>query len=91
MAIHGFEITLNSTLDASIKQGYSWIADDNTTDKIKPRTYKIVKISENNPMQFEIIAKQYIEDKYEQVDNSTSSKDGIYIEEREYYGHDITV
>jgi len=90
-ARNGFEITLNSTLDASIKQGYSWIADDNTTDKIKPRTYKIVKISENNPMQFEIIAKQYIEDKYEQVDNSTSSKDGIYIEEREYYGHDITV
>ena len=42
-------------------------------------------------MEFEIIAKEYIQDKYDQVDNSTSSKDGIYIEDREYYGHNIVV
>jgi hypothetical protein len=34
---------------------------------------------------------EYLQDKYDQIDSSTSSKDGIYVDEREYYGHTITL
>lgn len=87
----GFTVTFTSDLNSNIKQGNNWIIKENSTDKIVPKKYRIKQIKESSPMQFDFTAVEYLEDKYESIDNSTSSKDGIYLEEREYYGHDITV
>jgi predicted phage tail protein len=86
-----FSLTFSTNLDTDIKQGYAWIIKENTSDKIAPKKYRIKEAKESSPMNFEFTATEYLENKYESIDKSTSSRDGIYIEEREYYGHDIIV
>lgn len=90
-ARNNFQVTLTENIDSAIKKGSSWIVAENNTDNIRPKKYRIKQVKEFSPMQFEFTATEYLEDKYENIDNSTSSKDGIYLEEREYYGHEIVV
>jgi len=66
----------------------TWIIKENTTDEIKPKKYKIKKITETANMIFKIVGLEYLEEKYDQIDSSADDS-GIYLEEREYYGHDI--
>ena len=42
-------------------------------------------------LKYEITSIEYIREKFDDIDASTSSKDGINLDEREYYGHDIIV
>lgn len=90
-AKNGFQVTFNSQIDSSIVKGSTWIINENTTDKIKPKKYRVKDIKETSQNQYQIVGIEYLEDKYEQIDASSSAKGGIYIEEREYYGHNITV
>jgi predicted phage tail protein len=88
---NGFEVGLSSSLDPSIKAGANWIIKENTAEKIKPKEYKIESLKEVSELNFEITALEYIREKFDDIDASTSSKDGINLDEREYYGHDIVV
>jgi predicted phage tail protein len=88
---NGFLVEFTAAIDSSIIKGSTWIINENTTDKIKPKKYRIKNIKEIAQTQYQIVAIEYLEDKYEQIDSSTSARGGIYIEEREYYGHNITV
>jgi len=90
-AMNGFQVTFSSTIDSAIVKGSTWIINENTADKIKPKKYRIKDIKETSQTQYQIVAIEYLEDKYEQIDASTSARGGIYVEEREYYGHNITV
>ncbi|MCH1612373.1 MAG: phage tail protein, partial [Flavobacteriales bacterium] len=90
-AMNGFQVTFDSEIDSAIIKGSTWIINENTADKIKPKKYRIKNIKEIAQTQYQIVAIEYLEDKYEQIDSSTSARGGIYIEEREYYGHNITV
>ena len=87
----GFNITLSSDLNADIKQGSVWMIKENDTDKIKPKKYKVKNIKELSNLNYEILAVEHLEEKYEQIDNSTGSTSGINLEEREYYGPVIIV
>jgi len=85
----GFEVVFTSNLDSSIVAGYNWIIKENSSDKIKPKYYKIESMSETSSLSFSIQASEYFDEKYEYVDASTSNKNGINITERDYYGHAI--
>ena len=94
----GFEVTLgvdsNSAsprlLDDS-QDGAVWIIKENDQDKIKPRQYRVKEIKEVSSLNYEVMAMEYIEDKYNQIDNSTGAQKGVKFESREYYGHTISV
>ena len=90
-ARNGFELTLTSPLDSSIKAGFNWIIKDNAADKIKPKEYKIENLKEVSELTYEVTALEYVREKFDDIDASTSSKDGINLDEREYYGHTIIV
>jgi len=90
-ARNGFELTLGAPLDSSIKAGFNWIIKDNASDKIKPKEYKVENLKEVSELTYEITALEYIREKFDDIDASTSSKDGINLDEREYYGHTIVV
>jgi predicted phage tail protein len=85
----GFEVVFTSNLDSSIFAGYNWIIKENSSDKIKPKYYKIESMSETSSLSFSIQASEYFDEKYEYVDASTSNRNGINITERDYYGHSI--
>jgi predicted phage tail protein len=87
----GFNATVTSDLDPSIKQGSTWIIKENATDKVKPKKYRVKDIKEVSNVNYEIIATEYLDQKYENIDNTTGSKDGIDFSEREYDGHTIIV
>ena len=89
--LSGSQVTFVSDLDSSIKAGSSWIIESNEADNIKPRQYKIKSIKESSNLEYEITALEYLESKYYYIDESTSSKNGILIEERtEQSGNSIT-
>ena len=90
----GFNVTFSSTLDSSIingvnDKGISWMIKEDSTSEIKPKKYKVIEISESANLTYKIGALEYLEEKYDYIDKSTSNKDGIYLEEREYKGHVI--
>ena len=85
----GFEVVFTSNLDPAIVAGYNWIIKENSADKIKPKYYKIESMSEVSTLSFDIQASEYFDEKYEFVDASTSSRNGINITERAYSGHSI--
>jgi len=87
----GFNITFTSDIDTSIKQGSTWIIKENTVDKVKPKRYRVKDIKEVSNLNYEIIATEYLDQKYENIDNTTGSKDGIDFTEREYDEHVIIV
>ena len=60
-------------------------------DKVKPKKYRVKDIKEVSNVNYEIIATEYLDQKYENIDNTTGSKDGIDFTEREYDGHTIIV
>ena len=82
---------MTSPLDSSIKAGFNWIIKDNAADKIKPKEYKIENLKEVSELTYEVTALEYVREKFDDIDASTSSKDGINLDEREYYGHTIIV
>ena len=90
-ARNGFIVNFNSDLDPTIKQGSTWVIKENDTDSIKPKKYKVKNIKEISNLNYEIIAVEHIEEKYEQIDSATGSTSGIDFDEREYYGHTIVV
>ena len=75
----GFQVIFTTSIDSSIIAGYNWIIKENSSDKIKPKYYKIEFMSEDSPLNFKVRASEYFDKKYEYIDNSTSSKDGINI------------
>lgn len=87
----GFNVTVTSDLDSSIKQGSTWIIKENATDKVKPKKYRVKDVKEVSNVNYEIIATEYLDQKYENIDHTTGSKDGIDFSEREYDGHTIIV
>jgi predicted phage tail protein len=87
----GFNVTFISDIDTSIKQGSTWIIKENSVDKVKPKRYRVKDIKEISNLNYEIIATEYLDQKYENIDNTTGSKDGIDFTEREYDEHVIIV
>jgi len=87
----GFNVTFNENLDSSIDAGSSWIIKQNDAEAIKPKLYRIKKIQESEDMQFDIVCKEYIEDKYTQIDASSASIAGANLADREYSGHTINI
>ena len=87
----GFELTLGSSLDSYIKAGLNWIIKDNAVDKIKPKEYKIEMLKEVSELSYEIIATEYVREKFADIDASSSIRDGTNLDEREYYGHSVIV
>jgi len=86
-----FSITFSSPIDPEIVKGLIWIIKEDAASEISPKKYRVKEIKESSAMNFEIIGTEYLEGKYDQIDKSSSSKDGILLEEREYYGHNIIV
>lgn len=91
----GFQITLSSDIDSTIKKGFSWMIKEKVVtstghvETIKPKQYRIKNIKEISQLQFEVIGVEYLDEKYEQIDNSV--KTGAEIEAREYSGPVINV
>jgi predicted phage tail protein len=79
---NGFEVTFSENIDPSIIVGSSWIIESNDIDKVSPKKYRIKEIKEISNLEYEITALEYLESKYYYIDESTSSKNGIFIEER---------
>lgn len=75
----------------SIFSGASWTIELNDVDKISPKLFRVKQIKEVENMEFEIIAIEYIEEKYSQIDSSTSNLNGSPDNSREYSGHEILV
>jgi predicted phage tail protein len=90
-SVSGFNVTFTTSISADVVQGATWIIKENSSDKIKSKKYRIQEINESSSLVYEIMGIEYLQDKYDQIDSSTSSKDGIYVDEREYYGHTITL
>jgi hypothetical protein len=82
---------LGSSLDSYIKAGLNWIIKDNAVDKIKPKEYKIEMLKEVSELSYEIIAIEYVREKFADIDASSSIRDGANLDEREYYGHSVIV
>ena len=88
----GFELTLSSSLDSTIKSGYVWMIDENNmgTEIIKPSTFRVSSITEEDGLKFTIAASEYHDEKFDAVDKSSAST-GQNFEAREYTGHTIIV
>ena len=52
--------------------GYNFIAlnNQNSTDKIKPKLYKVESVKELSHLNYEITAIDYVAEKYERINNS---------------------
>lgn len=83
----GFNVTFDSNLNSNIKPGFAWIIESNNTDKVEVKNFRIKQIKEASPMIYEVIAIEYSEDKYTQVDASTDSLGGSSEQAREYNAH----
>ena len=55
-AMNGFQVTFSSTIDSAIVKGSTWIINENTADKIKPKKYRIKDIKEVAQTQYQIVA-----------------------------------
>ena len=87
----GFEVSFVENLNDSIQAGSSWIIESNDADKVSPKKYRIKEIKEASNLEYEITALEYLESKYYYIDESTSSNNGIFIEERSSQaGNEIT-
>lgn len=89
----GFQLELftNDTNAGSIFSGSTWMIESNYSANISPKPFRVKQIKEVKNMEFEITAVEYIEEKYSQVDSSTSNLNGSYDQSREYSGHEIIV
>lgn len=87
----GFTLELSNALDSSISSGFLWMIKNDSSNKIKPKPYRVKSIKEVSNLQYEVGCVEYIEEKYEILDqasnshSSTSDTDGT-----EYYGPSIT-
>jgi predicted phage tail protein len=85
-----FNVTFTTSIDVDIKEGFTWIVKENSQDKSRPKQYKIKQVKEVSALNYEVVASEHFEDKYNQIDNSTGSQEGIEFESREYYGPPIS-
>jgi hypothetical protein len=87
----GFTLNLSNALDSSVSSGFLWMIKNDSSNKIKPKPYRVKSIKEVSNLQYEVGCVEYIEEKYEILDqasnshSSTSDTDGT-----EYYGPSIT-
>lgn len=87
---NNFNVTLTTSIDTAINEGFTWIIKENDQDKSRPKQYKIKQVKEISALNYEVVASEHFEDKYTQIDNSTGSEDGIEFQSREYYGPPIS-
>jgi len=91
--LSGFQLELftNDTNAGSIFSGSTWMIESNDSANISPKPFRVKQIKEAKNMEFEITAIEYIEEKYSQIDSSTSNLNGSTDTSREYSGHEIIV
>jgi len=91
-SVSGFKVTLNTSIDSSIKPGYIWMIKSYTSgdEIIEPSLYKVKTITEQENLTFAVNAIEYHPEKYDAVDKSSSSS-GENFEARKYTGHEIVV
>jgi len=77
--------------DMSIAKGAAWMIKDYDSGKVAPKKYRIKEIKEIENMTFEIVAIEYLEEKYETIDKASASLAGYNSTEREYNEHEIVV
>ena len=85
-----FTLSLRSNTYVDIKPGSIWMIENDSSTNIKPKPYRIKSIAEKDNMNFEIVAIEYISEKYDAIDKS-SGFDGAILEDREYSGHEIII
>lgn len=72
-ASNGFQVTFTSDIHSNIKAGHSWFAENlSTTNHTKP--YRIKSIKEVEDLTFEIIALEYVAEKYDFLDTVSSNQ-----------------
>ena len=88
----GFTITVSSTLHSSIKAGYVWMVKESIdgSEEIRPSTYKVKSITEQDGLKFDVTAIEYHLEKFDAVDKSSAST-GEDFKARRYTGHTIEV
>jgi predicted phage tail protein len=87
---NGFEVTIDGDL-TGIEKGFTWMIKEDSDENIKPKKFRVKSLKEVGKLSYEIVGTEYVAEKYEQVSASSSSRDGINFEEREYYGPEIIV
>jgi len=79
----GFEVTLSTDLDSNIKEGFTWLAIDSSLEEVPaPKPYRIKSIKETSSMIFEITAIEYIQDKYDFINQASSNSSIAIISDR---------
>lgn len=87
---NGFRITFSSDINENIKPGLSWVAVDDSTDNApKAKPYRIKSIRETEEMIFEIIGIEYVDNKYNFVNESANNSSTADTDS--YKGHTINV
>lgn len=83
-----FSYLIESSQSINFKSGSAWILKQHTEEEIRPKKYKVISISEKEDLVFDITALEYLEEKYNQIENSSSNA-GIDNSDRDYYGHEV--
>ena len=99
-SMNGFEVVLgnesngsspdllNDAIDGAVWMIKGGVGGD--LGVIAPRQYRVKEIKEISSLQYEVLGVEYIDEKYEHIDNSTGSQKGIELESRVYTGHPIS-
>jgi predicted phage tail protein len=87
---NGFVVTVSGNLD-SVDSGSAWIIEQNSTDKIKPKLYKVESIKELSHLNYEITAIDYVAEKYERINNSTARNSNADDVKEPYYGPTLSL
>jgi predicted phage tail protein len=88
-ARNGFNVTLAQNLDPTTLAGAIWIIVDNEQSEIRPKQYRIKSIKEISPLEYNIVAIDYVAEKFERINNAADAPDVTAEEIQEYYGPDI--
>lgn len=83
-----FSFVIESPNSINFKSGSAWILKQHTEEEIRPKKYKVISVSEKEDLVFDITALEYLEEKYDQIENSSSNA-GIDNSDRDYYGHQV--
>lgn len=87
----GFNVTVSPSLNSNITSGSTWIIENNNTDSIRPKQYRIQSIKELSHLNFEITAIDYVMEKYERIQNSTAKSTSADDTDPEYYGPTLSL
>lgn len=87
----GFNLSIFTFDELNLEVGASWMIEEDDENNIQPKPFRVKEIKEANEMEFQIMATEYVEEKYSQVDASSGNLGQSNMEAREYSGHEIIV